>query len=158
MRFSLFWPNTLPARVSGAPYSRLVQLRRALIAFAAVLAVVTVISALAGPGDDTNTASLPPVAPAPRASAAPPVTVAFRHPPGRTAPVRPVRNGAHVVVRVQAQVAGNVEIGGLGLVQPVTPGTPAVFDLLASRSGRFEVSLVSVAGERSRLGVLDVTD
>jgi hypothetical protein len=133
-----------------------VQLRRGLIAFAIALAVVTAVAAVSGPREDDDPAA--PSIPAPRAATPAAVTVAFRHPVEARPPERPVRNGAHVVVRVEAAVAGNVEIPGLGLIQPVAPGTPAVFDVLADRSGDYEVALLAVNGERTRLGTLAVTD
>jgi hypothetical protein len=133
-----------------------VQLRRGLIAFALVLAVVTLISAASAPRDDDDSA---PPTPAPsRPVTAPAVELAFRHPVEDDPPERPVRNGSHLIVRVQAGVAGNVEIPGLGLIEPVAPGTPAVFDVLANRSGRYEVALVSVGGERTKLGTVVVGD
>ena len=132
------------------------QLRRGLIAFAVVFAVVAFISALTAPSGDDEPA--PPTGPAPRTSTPAAVELAFRHPVEEEPPVRSVRRGTHAIVRVQAQVAGDVEIAGLGLIEPVTPGTPAVFDLLASRAGRFEVRLISVAGERTLLGVIEVNE
>jgi hypothetical protein len=139
-----------------ASYDRPVQLRRGLIAFALALAVVTAITAASAPRDDDESS---PPAPAPsRPVTAPAVELAFRHPVEDAPPERSVRNGSHVIVRVQSGIAGNVEIPELGLIEPVEPGTPAVFDLLASRSGRYEIALVSVAGERTRLGTLVVGD
>jgi hypothetical protein len=132
------------------------QLRRALIAFAVVFAVVALATAITAPSEEEDAPA--PSGPTPRTSAPAAVNVAFRHPVRGEPPVRAVRRGAQAIVRVQAQVPGDVEILGLGLLQSVTPGTPAVFDLLASRTGRFEVRLVSVAGERTRLGVLEVNE
>lgn len=132
------------------------QLRRVLIAFALVFAAVALATVIAAPSDDEETTI--PAAPGLRSSTPTAVTVAFRQPVEAEPPVRAVRRGAHTIVRVQAQVPGNVEIVGLGLLEPVTPGTPAVFDMLAGRAGRFEVRLVSVAGERTRLGVLEVNE
>jgi hypothetical protein len=133
-----------------------VQLRRSLIAFAIVFAVVAMVAAITAPSEEEEAPA--PSTPVPRTSTPAAVNVAFRHPVEDEPPVRPVRRGSHAIVRVQAQVAGDVEILGLGLLQPVTPGTPAVFDVLADRAGRFEVRLVSIAGERTRLGVLEVSE
>jgi hypothetical protein len=152
--FALAHPSN--QRTPRPAYDRIVQLRRTLLAFALVLAAVSLAAALSSPREEEE--SPPPSGPIPRATAPAAVNVGFRHPVAKEPPVRTVRNGAHVIVRVQAQVAGNAEIAGLGLLQSVAPGTPAVFDLLAARSGRFEVSLVSVAGERTRLGTLEVGD
>ena len=129
---------------------------RRLIAFSMVIAALVFAAVVTTP-EKKEAKPLPP-RPAPRTSTPAAVTVAFRHPVGKKSPVRSVRRGAHALVRVEAGVAGNVEIPGLGLVQAVSPGTPAVLDVLATRTGRFEVSLVSVAAERTRLGVLEVNE
>jgi hypothetical protein len=130
-----------------------VQLRRALIAFAVVFALVTVIAVVSAPSDDDSPATATP-SPAPTRPTT--VPVAFRHPVAGAPPVRPVRSGSHLVIRVEARVAGDIEIPGLGLIQSVAPGTPAVFDVLASRPGRYDVSLRSASGEQIRLGTLEV--
>ena len=132
------------------------HVRRALIAFVVVFVVVTAIAALTTPAERDDAPVAPTPAPAPRAAAPATVPVVFRHPVEATPPVREVRRGAHVVIRVEAGFAGDVEIAGLGLIQPVAPGTPAVFDVLPDRVGRFDVSLHSVAGERTKLGTLVV--
>lgn len=132
------------------------QLRRALIAFVLVFVGVAAIASVSAPeeGGDAPATS----GPRPRALAPDAVTVALRHPVEGPPPVRTVRGGAHVLLRVQAGAAGNVEIPGLGLIEPVAPGTPAVFDLLATRPGRYDVSLSSVAAERSKVGTLVVEE
>ena len=84
------------------------------------------------------------------------IVTTLRHPVRGRPPVRRVRSGTHVVLRVSAGVAGNVEITGLGLLQPVAPGTPAVFDLLAVRPDHYEVALVTLTGERIAIGRLAV--
>lgn len=53
-----------------------------------------------------------------------------------------VARGDQLLLRVAAATADQVEIEGLGQVQPVQPGTPALFDLLADRPGLFAVRLV----------------
>ena len=131
------------------------QVRRALVVFVVVFAVVTLIAAIAAPREETDDTPVPPAAVQQQAAT---VTVPFRHPVEDAPPVRELRRGSHAVIRVEAGVPGDVEIPALGLVQPVVPGTPAVFDILATRSGRFDVSLLSVAGERTKLGTLVVID
>ena len=132
------------------------QLRRGLIAFALVFAAVALGAAISAPPEDEEPAG--PSLPVPRTSTPTAVDVAFRQPVEGAPPVRAVRRGAHVRIRVEAQVAGDVEVGGLGLTAAVTPGTPAIFDVLASRAGRFEVTLRPVASERTRLGLLEIND
>ena len=133
-----------------------VQLRRGLLAFALALAVVSIVVAVSAPEQEDEPD--PPTATAPRESAPGAIDVAFRQPVDGEPPVRPVRLGSHVIVRVEAREPGTAELGGLGLIAPVTPGTPATFDVLTQRAGRFDVSLVSVAGERTKLGTLEVNE
>jgi hypothetical protein len=133
------------------------QFRRGLIAFALVLAGVTAIASISPPPDENDGPDLS-AAPRPKAVAPETVQVGFRHPVEAAPPQRAVRNGSHVIVRVEAGIAGNVEISGLGLIEPVAPGTPAVFDVLANRTGRYDVNLLSVAGERTEVGALVVED
>ena len=130
------------------------QVRRALIAFALVFAAVTAVSVISASREEDDGPAAPP--PAPRPAAATTVEVAFRHPVQGVPPVRDIPTGSHVVITVQAAAPGNVEIADLGLLQPVGPGTPAVFDVLADRPGRYDVSLLSVAREGTKLGTLAV--
>ena len=51
-----------------------------------------------------------------------------------------------VVVTVAADEPGQVELEGLGRLEPVVPGTPAVFDLFTDVPGRFPVVLTPVDG------------
>jgi hypothetical protein len=133
-----------------------VQLRRALLAFALVLAAVSLGSALTAPREEEDD-SEPPARPAPRTSTPGAVTVSFRQPVEAAPPTREVRVNAHVILRVSARTAGNVEIAGLGLNQSVTPAAPAVFDLLTTEAGRFDVVLLPLTGpERIKLGTLVV--
>ena len=128
------------------------QLRRGLLAFAIVLAAVSFGAALSAPDEDPEPATTTPQTARSTTPAA--ITTTLAQPVRGEPPVRQVRAGAHVVLRVSAAAPGNVEIPGLGLLQAVAPGTPAVFDLLASRPGSFTVMHISLSGERTRLGVL----
>ena len=132
------------------------QLRRALLAFVFVFVGVAAIAAVSSPRE-TDDKGVPASRPAP-AGAPATLNVAFRHPVRGAPPVRDVRRGARVVVRVQAGTPGDVEIAGLGLIQPAAPGAPAVFDLIATRPGRYDVSLRAVAGESIPIGTLAVVD
>jgi hypothetical protein len=67
-----------------------------------------------------------------------------------------VARGTHVVLRVSVPSAGEVTVPGLGLTGFASPGTPAVFDLLAERTGRFDVMLEAAEGEPRRAGTLVV--
>lgn len=91
--------------------------------------------------------------------ASPPVAETFRlrfdarSPPS----TRTVSRGAHVVLRVIVPEPGQVTIDGLGQALPADRDTPALFDLLPSRAGRFEVALVGADDGRERtVGTLAV--
>ena len=131
------------------------QLRRALLTFALVLAAVSLGAALSAPREEADDPPRP-RAPAPPSSTPGAISIALDHPVEGRPPVREVRTGAHVVLRVRARAEGNVEIPALGLIEPVSRSAPAVFDLLATRPGRYEVVLVPLGGERIELGTLVV--
>ena len=120
--------------------------------FALVLSALSLGAALAPPPKDDDEPAT--TAARPRTTPAGPSQIELRQPAPEVPPVRRVRTGAHVVLRVSARQPGSVEIPALGLIQPVEPGTPAQFDLLASRPGRYDVHLVATGAERTRLGTL----
>ena len=130
------------------------QLRRGLLVFALVLSALSLGAALAPPPKDDEEPAT--TAARPRTPAPGPTAIELRQPAPEVPPVRRVRTGAHIVLRVSARQSGSVEIPGLGLLQPVEPGTPALFDLLASRPGRYDVNLVATGAERTKLGTLVV--
>jgi hypothetical protein len=99
--------------------------------------------------------------------AAPPATrPADDRPPGRTREIaldaarnpatEEVARGTHVVLRVSVSSAAEVAVPGLGLTGFAEPGTPAVFDLLAERTGRFDIMVEAAEGEPRRAGTLVV--
>jgi hypothetical protein len=53
----------------------------------------------------------------------------------------PARVGDHLVLTVESDRIDQVEIPGLDEIRPVDPTTPAQFDTLLARSGRFEVRM-----------------
>ena len=67
-----------------------------------------------------------------------------------------VEPNTRAVVTVEAREPGQVELEGLGLIESVEPGTPAVFDLFTDRAGRFEVLYSPVDGDEERVGTLIV--
>lgn len=67
-----------------------------------------------------------------------------------------VETGERVIVTVEAGEPGEVELQGLGRIQPVEPGTPAVFDLFTDSTGRFEVVYEPVEGPSRAVGTLVV--
>ena len=117
------------------------------------LFAITVLAALTASKED---GSAEPTVPVARPPAPPTQTLAFAQPAPAKPPVRRVRTGARVVVRVSSTVAGQTELEGLGLIEPVEPGVPASFDVLATRPGRYVVALLPVEGSRAVLGTLVV--
>jgi hypothetical protein len=132
------------------------QLRRGLLVFAIFLLAVSFGAAITAPDEDQEPATTTPQTA--RSNSPTAVALALRHPVRGKPPVRRADVNAHVALTISARVAGNVEIGGLGLIQAVAPGTPTTFDILAVRPGRYPVELVPTAGERLRLGTLVVAD
>ena len=144
--------------------------RRTLIALTAVLLVATLAASVlqapgrrgdAGPGAaERPEAGSPGAAPAgPRAdgaSTAGPVRVRFDA--GRAAPVViELHRGAHAIVTVAVPGSGEVRLEGLDLVANADSLTPAVFDFLATRPGRFAVTFTPAGEPRRRAGTLVVS-
>lgn len=72
------------------------------------------------------------------------------------APTQTAGSDERVVVTVSAREPGEVALEGLGLVEPVGPGTPAVFDLFTDSTGEFAVLYRPVDGRERRVGTLAV--
>ena len=132
------------------------QLRRGLMVLAIFLLAVSFGAAITAPDDEGEPATTTPQTA--RSSSPAAVTLTLTHPVRGKPPERRVDVNDHIVLRVNTALVGNVEIGGLGLIQGVGPRTPTTFDILASRPGRYPVELVPTAGERLRLGTLVVED
>ena len=128
------------------------DMRRVLVMVVVGMLVLTALAGLSAPVEKSSDEPAQP----PRASA-PVQTVALRHPAPEKPPVRRVKRGSRVVVRVSSSVAGQVEIDGLGLLQPVAPVAPASFDVLATRPGRYQVVLLPLDGEQRVLGTVVVS-
>jgi hypothetical protein len=64
-----------------------------------------------------------------------------------------VSQGDQVNLLVRSREAGQIEITGLGLLDDVLPLSPARFDVLATRRGRFEIRMVE---PRRLVGILEV--
>lgn len=135
------------------------HLRRALILFAVVLGMTALVASIAPAPrkDDSAEPPPPPPAQADRERSAP-RRIAFAAGGSRRPPEERVRRGEHVVVEVRAERPGEAALEGLGLLQPVAPRTPAVFDLLASRAGRYAVTFRPAAGRPAPLGTLVVAE
>jgi hypothetical protein len=126
-------------------------MRRLLVMIVVGMLVLTALAGLSAPVEESSDEPAPPPRPA-----APLQTVSLKHPAPEVPPVRRVRQGSRVVVRVSSSVAGQVEVEGLGLLQPVAPVAPASFDVLATRPGRYQVVMLPVDGERRVIGTVVV--
>lgn len=138
------------------------HLRRALLLFAIVLGMAAVAAALTPPPDEREDESRDGAAlrePSPPPGSEPPAgrRRTLRFPAGAPATTsREIFVGQHAVVEVAVREPGQVELAGLGLLQPARPGTPAVFDLLPAATGRHEVRFRPPGGTPRRAGVLVV--
>jgi hypothetical protein len=138
------------------------HLRRALLLFAVILGSLAIVASLT-PMPDRRT-NEEPVAPSeldiPPGERVNKEILQRRfdvdRPPKGDPPVRRVALGRHVVVTVVARRPGDVEIQGLGQIRSAEPGTPAVFDLLLDRPGRFGLVFDPVNGKPFRAGALNV--
>jgi len=145
-------------RFLAANTIRTVHLRRALLLFAIVLGLAALVASLSRPvadqrdrtTQDTTTEPGPPVAtpkpgPAEPAGGAP-RTVTFQASEKES---RRVEAGTAVTVEVEVSEAGTVDIPDLGMTSPADPVTPARFDILATRPGRYPLLFTPAAGEQS---------
>jgi hypothetical protein len=132
------------------------HLRRALLLFAIVLALAAVAASVGERRSGRRPpATSPPVAEAHRPAPAAPTLAFDASRPGRRLAL-PAGRPAQVVVRVPGP--GQVHIDGLGLTDSAEVVTPAQFDVLTSRPGRYEL-VYTPAGETAArsAGVLVVT-
>ena len=136
----------------------MVHLRRALLLFAIVLGLAALVASLSRPMADqrdrttqeTTPEPGPPVATPGTSPAEPtggaPETVTFQ---ASAKESRRIQAGAAVTVEVEVSEAGTVDIPDLGLTAPADPVTPARFDVLATRPGRYPLLFTPAAGEQA---------
>jgi hypothetical protein len=128
-----------------------------MLLFAIVLGLAAMAAALTRPPEQRRTA--PSIAPPPALAhreSKPAAQVHFDT--ALRAHTRTIQAGRRTVVTVDVATAGQVELAGLGLTAAAEPLTPARFELLAVKAGRYEV-LYTPAGELAsrRAGVLRVS-
>jgi hypothetical protein len=113
-------------------------MRRALLLFAIVLGLAALAAALSRPSDEPDE---PPVASTPTepAVSGEPAEVRFDAAKPRK---RTVFAGQAAEVYVEVDRPGQAVIPGLGLSAAAEPLTPARFDVLVTRPGRYEVRFV----------------
>jgi hypothetical protein len=132
---------------------RPVHLRRALLLFAIVLGMAALVASLSRPVDERrdNSAQPEPREPGP-ATASPtpapdlPTSLSFDAAENET---MRLRAGDAATVSVAVEEAGSVEIPGMGLSATADPVTPARFDVLASRPGRYDLLFTPAGGNPS---------
>ena len=134
------------------------HLRRAVLLFAIVLGLAAVAASLAPPPAERERREEPPPAPAPPAERLPPDRPQVAEFPARAGRLvtRQVEAGERAVVEVRVDSPGEVSIDGLGLLQAADPATPAVFDVLPSRSGSYAVRFAPIEAPARQLGLLRV--
>ena len=120
------------------------QLRRSLLLFAILLGLAALAASIAGPRREAGrTRPSPPPAPepSPRVRSEPPALgqSTLRFLAGGPATTRTLAVGQPADVIVAVRQPGQVEVEGLGLTQAAEPVTPASFQVLVERPGRFEV-------------------
>jgi hypothetical protein len=128
-----------------------VNVRRALLLFAIVLALAAAAATLSNPRHD-KTSSAPagslavPGASAEERSVKGEGVVDFSTARPRT---HRVPSGRATTVRVHVQSAGQVQIRGLGESAPADSVTPALFDLFPDHPGRYPVEFTPAASDSS---------
>jgi len=136
------------------------DLRRALLLLAVTLLFVAVASSLMRPVPESDE---PPAVTTPSApegssgssAAGPPQRIRIAggsDPPERET----IEREARAILTVTATESGVVQIEGLDRLAPAEPGTPAVFDLVADRPGRFEIVFMPTDGLDRHAGTLIV--
>ena len=135
------------------------HLRRALLLFAVVLGVAALLASLTGgergadePSEPATTSVLPELGPAPAARG--PEQLRFTQ--GGKRERRKLDPGRAATVTVEVKKPGQVELAGLGLTATAEPLTPARFDVLTRRAGRYEVRFTPVSGESTLIGALRI--
>jgi hypothetical protein len=125
-----------------------VHLRRALLLFAVVLGLAAVAASVSRPDRDSGGDVAPSFPPATRPEQAPTASPGVATEPrpvkelvfdAERDPTRRLEAGQAATVLVEVDEPGEVEIPDLGLSDPGAPLTPARFDVLTSRSGRYPI-------------------
>jgi hypothetical protein len=126
-----------------------------LIVGAVLLMAAVTASLTPAPREGDDGGEAPPATTQPAPGTAPGEARELRMDAARPA-TEEVARGTHVVLEVSVPRPGQVAIPRLGLTGFAHPGTPAVFDVLAERTGRYDVTLAPTGGEPRRAGTLVV--
>ena len=129
------------------------HLRRALLLFAIVLGMAALVASLSQPVEERRADSSqrePRKSRPPTASPTPapdlPQALSFEAADDET---MRLRAGDAATVEVAVEEPGSVEIPGMGLSATADPVTPARFDVLASRPGRYQLLFTPAGGNPS---------
>ena len=109
--------------------------RRLLVPVTVLFLVLLVLGSL-GPSDQATRPETTPTTQAPRAGAEPARTVELTLPAEGDVEARV---GDLVTLTVTSDEIGGVQLPDFGETEPVAPEAPAIFDLLPTEAGRFEV-------------------
>jgi hypothetical protein len=140
-----------------------VELRRALLLFALVLGLAAIATSFSRPADraEETAPNRPPAkrttpTVSPREESQQPRVISF----SSTGVPRTIRQAAGAPAAISVEVArpGRVDLVGLGLTSAAEPLTPARFDVLENRPGRYEVRFFPAAdaGEGRTVGLLEI--
>ncbi len=130
------------------------HLRRALLLFAIVLGMAALVASLSRPIEQrrADTAPRQPRAPGPP-TASPRPAPELRPPLSFQAAdnsSKRLRAGQAATIEVAVPESGSVEIPDMGLTAPADPTTPARFDVLPTRPGRYELLFTPSKGDQPR--------
>jgi hypothetical protein len=128
-----------------------VHLRRALLLFAIVLGLAAIAASISRPANVDDEPPPAETTPTPSVTAGPgrgePQTISFNAGDPRA---RALEAGRAASVTVAVEAPGMVEIPALGVSAAAEPLTPARFDVLSPRSGRYKITFVPAAGDEAR--------
>jgi hypothetical protein len=172
MRTNVQTPSSRRGERLGRVYDRAIDpRRRALLLIAAVLGTSMIAASLVGtpqrtgrPGEggrdtagDRRGSGRAEARPGRARERTPARTVRLRFDVGAEMPqTRRLRRGERAIVTVQVPVPGEVGLRGLGRMAFADPRTPASFDLLPDRAGRFSVTFSTAERPARRAGTLVV--
>lgn len=125
-----------------------VHLRRALLLFAIVLGLAAIAASVARPPEKPSRRAVAPSGPiAPGAPAARATVISFD---ATRDQVRRLARGRPATVLLEVDEPGLAEIPSLGLSAPADPHTPAHFEVLVRKPGRFPIAFKPAVGDEAR--------
>lgn len=138
------------------------ELRRAILLFAIVLGLAAIVTSFSSPAQRNDEGASDPAAIRPGPARAGPRRTAPRPPllsfsAAERPRTRQLASGQAATVRVESRRPGEVELPGLGLSGATDRLTPARFDVLETRPGRYPVRFTPAGGGEPRtIGALRI--